>query len=126
MKKVIFASLAALAALSAAPAFAAPGDFDRGRDNGFRDGRGDNVRDELFRLEERIDRNVRNGSLSWREARMLKDDVREVRSMQARFWRTGGLDRRERAILDRRIDNLRNAVWRESNDRGGRYGGGWR
>lgn len=150
MKKVIFASLAALTALTAAPAFAAPGDYDRGgrayqddgrllggdrydgrdygrTDNGFRDNRGGNVRDELLRLEERIDRNVRSGSLSWREARMLKQDLRDVRDMQARFWRTGGgIDRRESAILDRRVDNLRAAVWREANDRGGRYGVGWR
>jgi hypothetical protein len=57
---------------------------------------------------------------------MLKSDLREIRGMQSHFWRTGGVDYRERAIIDRRVDRLRAAIWRESNDRDGYRGGGWR
>lgn len=142
MKKFL-ASVAALAALSAAvPAFAAPGDY--GRDaprysgyNGDRDfGRNDNfrrsdMRGDLMRLEAMINQGARNGSIDRREVRMLYAELQNIRSMHVRFVRADGrLGMREHAILDRRVEALRANIWRQSRDRDyrgdGRYGGrGW-
>jgi hypothetical protein len=150
--KTLLASLAVLTAFVATPALAAPGDYDRGgptyqRNDDLRggpaydrnaydrnDGRygdfnrgGGFDRGDLIRLDAMIDRGMRNRTIDWREARMLKSDLREVRELQARFYRTGGMDNRERAILDRRVDRLRAAIYRQSNDRDGRYyNGAWR
>jgi hypothetical protein len=147
MKKIL-ASVAALAALSAAaPAFAAPGDYGREapRYSGYGDDqfnrqfgrypgadyRGTDLRGDLVRLEGMINAGVRNGSIDRRESRMLYAQLRDIRVMHIRFIRANGrLDPRERMILDRRVNALRADIWRESRDRDyrggyGGYGGRW-
>jgi hypothetical protein len=128
--KTILASLAALTALSAAPAFAAPGDYrdaprysDYGQGNyGGQFDRGPNfrsdTRSDLMRLEGMINQGMRNGSIDRREARMLYGQLQDIRTMHVRFIRANGrLDARERVILDRRVDALRAAIFRQGRDR---------
>ena len=154
--KTILASAAVLAAFSAAPAFAAPGDYDRGtpsydrsdrdygdrqrdgdRDGAYRDGgfdrsggfnrddgfRGRDGRSELTRLEFKINQGVRSGAVNRWEARELYTELRDVQDMQRQFWRTDGINPRERMILDRRTARLRADLWRASSTRDDR---GWR
>jgi len=67
------------------------------------------------RLDWRIERGLRDGSLTRREARRLRDDFREIAGLEARY-RAGGLSGWERADLDRRFDRLEYLVRRERRD----------
>ena len=116
MKKLLL-SIAAVAAMAAAvPAMAQPFDhgmgFDRDRGAGEIDRR---IQD----INVRIDRGARDGSLDWREVRMLRGQVYSVRNLEYRYARDG-LDWRERADLSARIDRLNYQVrgQRHDGDRG--------
>lgn len=58
-------------------------------------------------LDRRIDQGVRNGSLTRREAALLRDELYELERLEARYRRSDGrLTAWERADLDRRFDAL--------------------
>ena len=57
------------------------------------------------RIERRIDQGVRHGDLTRREAIRLRDDVRQIARLEARY-RVNGLSTWERQDLDRRLDRL--------------------
>ncbi len=141
-KTTLIAVLAASAALAgvAAPA-AAQGyghDRDRYEDSRYNDGRyqerryeqgrwdGDrgayNVDQRQQRLAWRIERGVRNGMLSQREARELRAAAYDIARLEARY-RYDGLNGWERADLDRRLDRLDAQVRYERRDRD--YGSGY-
>jgi hypothetical protein len=63
------------------------------------------INERQARLDERIDRGVRNGNLSREEAVRLRSDFRYIVDLEARY-RIGGLSVAERADLDRRFDEL--------------------
>jgi hypothetical protein len=123
MKKVLL-SLAAVASVAAAvPAMAQP--FGHGPDRviDVAYGRFDNNINQRQRdIAIRIDRGQRDGSLNWREARMLKGQLAQVASLEQRY-RIGGLNGWERADLNQRLDRLSAQV--RSNRHDGEYGGGY-
>ena len=73
------------------------------------------------RLDDRIDRGVRRGCLSTREAARLRSEFRNIASIEASYRRSGGgLNQWERQDLDRRFDRLGQDIRRQCND------GDWR
>lgn len=139
MKRLVSA-LAAVSALAvAAPALAQPygydhgdGRYDRDRydryDNDDRYGRGDrygpgdDYREQLRRLEFRIDRGARSGRLTRREADRLSWQVQEIRRLERSYWRNDGrLSGWERRDLNMRVDRLAYQVRREAWDDDRRY-----
>lgn len=113
--KTAIAALAAVAAVSAValPAAAQP---HRG---------GWNVNERQERLDDRIDRSLRNGAITRAEAARLRAEFRQIARLEARY-RVNGLTRWERADLDRRFDQLAAQIRYERNDRDYGYGYGQR
>lgn len=109
MKKILFA-IAAVATLgAAASASAAPYGYGPGR------GDGAAIDQRIADINLRIDRGARDGSLSVREARNLRREMDGVRRMEFRYGRDG-LDGRERAELNGRLDRLSYQVRGERHD----------
>lgn len=74
------------------------------------------------RLDWRIDRGLRDGTLSHREARRLREEFRQIAYLEMRY-REGGLSAWERADLEGRFDRLEYQVRRERRDND--YGSGY-
>jgi len=73
------------------------------------------------RLDDRIDRGVRRGCLSAREAARLRAEFRNIAAVEGTYRRSGGgLNAWERQDLDRRFDRLGQDIRRQCND------GDWR
>lgn len=78
-------------------------------------------------LERRIDRGVRDGSLTRREAALLRDEFRDLERLEARYRRSDGrLTAWERADLDRRFDALSARIRYERYDAQNQGRGAWR
>jgi hypothetical protein len=128
---MLIATLAAATAVSAGalPAAAQPHGYgfegrrlefhDRGRSGYDREGYNINQRQE--RLDRRIDRGLRDGSLTRREARDLREDFNRIAWLEARY-RSNGLSPWERADLDRRFDRLEDRTRQARRDREYGYG----
>jgi hypothetical protein len=124
--RILIATLAAVSAVSAGvlPAAAQPHGYsydggrresqDRGRSGYDRDSYNINPRQE--RLDRRIDRGLRDGSLTLREARGLREDFNRIVWLEARY-RSNGLSPWERADLDRQFDRLEDRTRHERRDR---------
>ena len=134
MKKILIAA-AALAALTGAAGAASaqqyygPGyGYDRGGDSRYeRYERGADARDINARqamLRHRIDRGVRTGRITYREAQALRSQVQQINWMERRFRASYGLNPREVAILDARLARLERRIAMEARD-GERYGYGY-
>lgn len=67
-------------------------------------------------LSGRIERGERSHRLDWREARRLRDDLREVHRLQRRFMDSRGLDRREVRILNDGLDRIERRIDRAMRD----------
>jgi hypothetical protein len=89
---------------------------DRGR------GGWQSINERQRNLDARIDAGIRRGDISRREAYRLRAEFQEIANLEARYRRTGGLDRRERADLDRRFDRLSYAIQAERRDGDNRRG----
>jgi hypothetical protein len=98
------------------------------RDGGYRDGRGgygsEAINAKQAQLSMRIVRGERSGRLNWREARALRYDLDQIQLMERQFRYSRGLDRREVAILNARLDRLEYRIVAEMRD-GRRYGEGY-
>ncbi len=70
-------------------------------------------------LDRRIDRGVRNGALSRREATRLRSEFNSLLRLEASY-RRGGLTQWERTDLDRRFDRLSAQIRMERRDRDNR------
>lgn len=66
-------------------------------------------------LDNRIDQGVRDGSLSRREAGRLRGEFQEIAALESRY-RRNGLNRQERADLDRRFDRLSQEIYAQRRD----------
>jgi len=89
--------------------------LDRERRDG--DQRGDQISERLTRIEANINEGARRGGLTWQEAARLRADLENLRWRVANARRSGdGLDSRERADLNRRLDQLANEVERQRRD----------
>jgi hypothetical protein len=78
------------------------------------------ISDRQARLDARIERGIRSGDLTRREAWRLRREFNNLASLEARY-RSGGLNGWERADLDRRFDALSAQIRFERSD-GDRYG----
>lgn len=72
-------------------------------------------------LDMRIDRGMRNGSLSFSEARRLRFQFNNIARLEASY-RRNGLNAYERDDLDRRMDRLNARIFAESRDHNNYYG----
>ena len=116
MKKILLTLVAASALTAAAlPAAAAPRAAN-------------NINAHQAQVEQRIHQGVRSHRLTQREATQLREQVRQVARLEARY-RVNGLQNWERQDLDRRLDRLGAQVTAQMNDQdrgGGNYAGGYR
>lgn len=118
--KALIASVAAVAALSAAMPAAAQ---SWGRNSDFGDfGRG---RSESARLEQRIEVGLRSGQLTFREAAMLRRDVARVRDLEWRYGRDGRISANEARDLDWRYAAVSQRLRFEQRDPDRGYGAGY-
>jgi hypothetical protein len=108
MKKFLIAASALTAALvgTASVASAAPYDGRGVREVAYQSA---SINQRQREIAFRIDQGQRNGGLTVREARMLRDDLRGVERLEYRY-RRDGLSRWEVADLDRRLDVLSQRV----------------
>jgi hypothetical protein len=95
---------------------------DSYRGDGYRGGYV-SIDQRMAQLDRRIDRGVRDGTLSRREAYRLRSEFQQIARLQARY-RADGLNGWERADLDRRFDILSNQIRAERHDEYG-YGYGY-
>ena len=75
-------------------------------------------------LRQRVDNGVRTGRITHREAEVLRNEIRQINWMERRFRSSGGLNQREFAILDQRLDHLERRIYAEMRD-GQSYGYGY-
>ena len=101
--KTIFVTMAALAALSAAPAAAQPW-------NGSRTSSGE--------LQVRIDAGVQSGVISRRELVPLRNDLLQLAGLERQFA-ANGISGRERSVLQQQGNDLRRQI--DVAERNGRY-----
>lgn len=126
--KTLMATLAAVAAVTAAAPVAAQPyrDYDRGeryeydRGDRYERGRWDrgdatNFDQRRHRIDRRIERNLRDGDLTRREAIRLSHQLIDIERLQNRY-RVNGYTRWEIADLDRRLDALEHRVYAQSRD----------
>jgi hypothetical protein len=124
MKKFLIASAALAAAFgsfAAVPASADSYGHDRGYgyDRGY--DRGDHPNVSEREIARRIEIGVHTGQITPREAFRLRAELRNINRLEARY-RYDGLNWRERADLDRRLDNLSRQVRYERHDGDRDYG----
>jgi hypothetical protein len=132
--KTLIASLAVIAAVTAVAAPAAAQSYGQDRDQGRyeqvrpdqnrydRDWNGHDRRDDRIsinerqqNLERRIERGIRTGDISRREAFRLRGESRQVAQIEARY-RVNGLSQWERSDLNRRMDRLEAQIRAERHD----------
>jgi hypothetical protein len=109
MKKILLsiAAVSAVAAAASVPAIASAQPYGYGGDR-------------VARLDQRIDRGIRDGDLTRNEAWRLKGELRDTARLETRY-RRNGLNGWERNDLDRRYDRISAQVRYERHD-GDRYG----
>jgi hypothetical protein len=119
--KTLMATLAAVAAVTAAAPVAAQPyrDYDRGDryERGWDRDRGDytNFDQRRHRIDRRIERAMRSGELTRREGIRLSERLNDIERLQARY-RVNGYTRWEVADLDRQLDQLEHRVYAQSRD----------
>jgi hypothetical protein len=100
--------------------------LDRSDDQGRAGGTWQSINQRQAMLDQRIDHGVRGGTLTQREADMLRGEFRTIANLEADYRRSGGgLSSTELADLDRRFDYLTQRVRLERNDRQGQSGSPW-
>lgn len=130
MKKFLSAVVAVSALAVAAPAMADhsyPGrGYDRGDYSGYGYSRGGydyGLREQIRRLDMRVDRARERGWISYREARSLQWQVDEAnRRLRAYYRNDGRLSRWETTDIQRRVDQVKQRLRYSRYDYGG-YGG---
>ena len=128
-KKMLVPALVLAATSAALPAAAQSyghqdRDYGRGHDRGYQNagyGNWQSINQRQDQLDRRIDRGVRNGSLSRREAGRLRAEFNGIARLE-QSYRRGGLSGWERADLDRRFDRLSAQIRMERWDRDNRRG----
>jgi hypothetical protein len=122
MRKFIIPAVVLAAASAALPA-AAQSYGHHGRPPVYQAGYGhwQSINARQDDLDRRIDRGVRTGQLSRREASRLRGEFNGLLRLEANY-RRGGLTAWERADLDRRFDRLSGQIRHERNDWDNRRG----
>lgn len=126
IKKALLPALALAAASVAVPAAAQSFSISFGTTAGYgygspydRDYGWRSINQRQAQLDQRIDRSLRNGAISRREANGLRNEFRAIARLE-NHYRRGGLTRWERADLDRRFDGLQARIRMERRDRDNR------
>jgi hypothetical protein len=101
MKKLLAMAVAASALAVAAPAAAQSWQ---------------SINERQDRLDDRIDRGVRNGDLTRAEAARLRDEFRDLVRLERRYRASYGLSYAERRDLDMRFDRLSARIRFQRND----------
>lgn len=96
-------------------------DDDRRHGSSYGQANWQNINQRQANLDRRIDRGVRNGDLSRREAVRLRGEFNTLARLE-QTYRRGGLTQWERADLDRRFDRLSAQVQYERRDNDNRRG----
>lgn len=134
MKKILVATLAIATLAGAGAAAAQPyggprGGYEVGYSAGGydrydrrTDSRDINVRQQALR--QRLERGIERGRLTRREAESLRYELRDINRMERQFRASHGLNPREVAILDARLDRLERRMRAEMRD-DQRYGYGY-
>lgn len=139
MKKILVATLAIATLAGASAASAQPyggprggyevgysgGGYDRGDRYDRYDRRADSrdINGRQQALRQRLDRGIERGRLTRREAESLRYELRDINRMERQFRASHGLNPREIAILDARLDRLERRMRAEMRD-DQRYGYG--
>ena len=123
--KITLAIIAATSALAlSATAASAQGYYDRHDERAaMRTDGWTNINQRQAELDRRIDMGVRHGDLTRREATRLRVEFNQIAQLESRY-RIGGLNRMERADLDRRFDALSMKIRGERHDNQYGYGYG--
>ena len=134
MKKILVATLAIATLAGAGAAAAQPYGGPRGGyEVGYSDGGYDrydrrtdsrDINGRQQALRQRLDRGIERGRLTRREAEALRYELREINRMERQFRASHGLNPREVAILDARLDRLERRMRAEMRD-DQRYGYGY-
>uniref|UniRef100_B0T1H8 Uncharacterized protein n=1 Tax=Caulobacter sp. (strain K31) TaxID=366602 RepID=B0T1H8_CAUSK len=103
MKRILL-TLAALAAVSAAPLAAQAAPWQ-------------SINQRQANLEQRINQGIRTGQITRPEAARLRGEFRSISRLEASYRRSHGLSMRERADLDARFDRLSRQIRVERHDR---------
>lgn len=109
MKRTILSLLAATTIVAGVPSFASAQNNQDWI----------SVNQRQAQLDQRIDVGLRNGQLSQQEAARLRAEFNTLVRLEGQY-RQNGLDRNERAELDRRFDQLSSNIRTERADRDGR------
>jgi hypothetical protein len=72
---------------------------------------GSGVWDRLERQHARIEQGVESGELSRKEAKTLRKQHRKLHRLAREFREDGVLSRKERRILDRKLDKASDLIW---------------
>ena len=84
----------------------------------------DGIYERLDRQQSAIERGIRSGELTRREAGILREEHREIRDLARDMGRDGYRSRELRRILDRKLDragrHIRELSANDAYDRGGR------
>ena len=129
MKRIL--ACAAIAASFAVAAPAAAQNYGGWNSNEFWRGAPTDTWQRIDYLQQRIDRGVRDGSLTRGEANRARTQLRRIRQDASRMRRNGYLDPRYSSNIQARLDDLsRNLRWARHNgngygDRGAGYGTGY-
>lgn len=67
--------------------------------------------DRMERLDERIVSGLESGALTHKEGKVLKKQKRKSRSMARLFYEDGVLSKKERLILNRRLNKRSKSIW---------------
>lgn len=119
MRKFIVPAVVLAAASVAAPSFAQS--YHRPAPHAVSHGAWQSINARQANLDRRIDRGLRNGQLSRREATRLRGEFNGLLRLEANY-RRGGLTGWERADLDRRFDRLAANIRDERRDWDNRRG----
>ena len=122
MNKFI-ATMAAVSALAiAAPAVAQPG-YGGQQQNDYRGGNADvNLSARIDQLQMRLQAGVQSGSITRREARPLRQQLRQLTQIERQYARNG-ISGQERGELQRRMRDLRQAIRRADGNDQARWDG---
>jgi septal ring factor EnvC (AmiA/AmiB activator) len=74
------------------------------------------IHERIDHMQARIERGIKSGDLTRREADGLRTELREIRRREARMRDDGRLSERERAALHADLDRLDRHITREKRD----------
>ena len=83
--------------------------------------RHESIDQRQHRQAQRLEHGIENGRLTRGEARRLWEQQRRIRALERRFRADGRLDRRERRVLQAKLDEASDAIYRLKHNKRERY-----